>query len=251
MRARETGGKRLILFSMLAIGGLMSQAVASPHTRGVHHSIYTRARQVAHHLKGKTATAWRNSHRRQVASISCVPYARNVSGIEVKGNAWEWWENAAGLYPRGHVPQVGAVLVYQSNRQMPLGHVAVVSHIFDSREIEVDQANWPHGGIERGTMVIDVSARNDWSAVRVEIGESSNYGSIYPTYGFIYHRDHRPIVTASAAGITVPDLNPAPSDLRRAPRDEELAEAPSEPVHSYYLPVGYDPARATQQVRHR
>jgi hypothetical protein len=36
--------------------------------------------------------------------------------------------------------------------------------------------------------VIDVSANNDWSAVRVGLGQSGSYGSVYPTYGFIYDR---------------------------------------------------------------
>src|SRR4051794_106547 len=32
----------------------------------------------------------------QAGGISCVPYARQVSGIMVTGNAWQWWNNAAG-----------------------------------------------------------------------------------------------------------------------------------------------------------
>lgn len=165
--------------------------------------------------------------------ISCVPYARKVSHIEVTGNAWQWWENAAGVYARGSVPEVGAVLVFQANRQMRLGHVAVVARILDSREIEVNQANWPHGGIQRGTAVVDVSPRNDWTAVRVEIGHGDAYGSIYPTYGFIYHRADRGTVVANIAPTPVPVLNPAPADLREAPADEELAEAPIKPTRRY------------------
>src|ERR1700744_3700200 len=30
----------------------------------------------------------------QSYGVSCVPYARQVSGIEVVGNAWQWWNNA-------------------------------------------------------------------------------------------------------------------------------------------------------------
>ena len=32
--------------------------------------------------------------------LTCVPYARAVSGIELSGDAWEWWDEADGVYPR-------------------------------------------------------------------------------------------------------------------------------------------------------
>src|SRR3978361_1159870 len=56
-------------------------------------------------------------------SISCVPYAREVSGIQVIGNAWQWWENASGLYARGDRPEVGSVWNFRANGRMRLGHV--------------------------------------------------------------------------------------------------------------------------------
>jgi surface antigen len=165
--------------------------------------------------------------------ISCVPYARQVSGIQVVGNAWEWWNNAAGLYARGQRPEVGSVLNFRANGRMRLGHVAVVSQVVNPREVIVDHANWQSGGrISRGVAVVDVSEANNWSAVRVELGRNSEFGSIYPTYGFIYKRPDTGTVMAS---VTPPapqaTINPVPSDLRPVAErpwhtTEEVAEAP-------------------------
>jgi hypothetical protein len=171
--------------------------------------------------------------------ISCVPYARQVSGIEVPGNAWQWWSNAVGEYARGNQPESGGVLVFRSNGRMRLGHVAVVSGVVNSREVLVDHANWAGGGVARGVAVVDVSEANDWSAVRVQLPNRGDYGSVYPTYGFIYNRpDRGEVITASATAATpIPDINPAPSDLRpvaeqswRTYTYEEVAQSPH-PTH--------------------
>src|SRR5690242_12471674 len=58
--------------------------------------------------------------------LQCVPYARQVSGIDIRGDAWTWWYAAAGRYERGSVPEPGAVLVMEATPAMRLGHVAVV-----------------------------------------------------------------------------------------------------------------------------
>ena len=70
--------------------------------------------------------------------------------------------------------------------------------------------------MSRSINVIDVSPANDWSAVRVALGQTSVFGSVYPTFGFIYDRaDRGNVVTASAIpAAPLPSLNPAPSDLR-------------------------------------
>lgn len=139
--------------------------------------------------------------------ISCVPYARQVSGIELTGNAREWWGKAAGLYARGDRPEPGAILAFPASGNMSRGHVAVVSRVLGARELLVDHANWEGPGIRKGTVmrgvsVIDVSAANDWSAVRVQVGwERGSYGRPYPTHGFIYNRpDGEGAVTAAATG---------------------------------------------------
>ena len=45
--------------------------------------------------------------------LQCVPYARQVSGIQIYGDAHTWWGQAAGRYERGSVPQVGAVMAFR------------------------------------------------------------------------------------------------------------------------------------------
>jgi hypothetical protein len=43
--------------------------------------------------------------------------------------------------------------------------------------------------VMRGVVVMDVSDRNDWTAVRVQVGhDSSSFGRTYSTHGFIYNR---------------------------------------------------------------
>lgn len=169
--------------------------------------------------------------------ISCVPYARQVSGIMVVGNAWQWWNRAEGLYARGELPEPGAVLNFRSNGRMRLGHVAVVTRIVNPREIIIDQANWPgaasgRGGISHNVAVVDVSEANNWSAVRVQLGRGEDFGSVYPTYGFIYNRPDTGFVTASLERpAPQPEINRVPSDLRPVAERpwrtvEEVAEVP-------------------------
>ncbi len=52
-------------------------------------------------------------------------------------------------------------------------------------------------GVSRGIPVVDVSANNDWSEVRVGLGRSGEFGSVYPTYGFIYDRPDRGTMVAN------------------------------------------------------
>lgn len=120
--------------------------------------------------------------------LQCVPFARQVSGIDIRGNAHTWWAQAEGRYERGHAPQVGAVLAFTSHGKMRLGHVAMVSAVVNEREVLLTHANWSRpGGIERDVRAIDVSAAGDWSQVRVWYGPMRDLGlTVYPTYGFIY-----------------------------------------------------------------
>lgn len=197
---------------------------------------------------------------RRGGGLQCVPFARNASGIVLSGNAWQWWDRAEGLYARGNAPEEGAILSFRSNGSMKLGHVAVVARVINARQIEIDHANWAgpggrKGAVTRGAAVVDVSDNNDWTAVRVELGQSNNFGSIYPTNGFIYDRADQGTKTmmASANPVPAPDLAPAPRDLRPASaRDAgylsvsyangfvEVAEAP----------VARRPVRARKPVRH-
>jgi len=122
----------------------------------------------------------------QRTALSCVPYARATSGIDLYGNAWRWWGEAAGRYRRSDVPEVGAVLVLRRHGVMDEGHLAVVTRILGPREIEVTQANWVAHRIEHGQPVVDVSAVNDWTRVRVWWPPVRALGvTVYPADGFI------------------------------------------------------------------
>lgn len=134
----------------------------------------------------------------------CAPYAREISGVEIFGNAHTWWGQAAGKYERGHAPKVGAVLAFQSTRRMRVGHVAMVSRVVSDREVLLTHANWSRpGAIERNVRAIDVSAAGDWSEVKVWYGPTGGLGtSIYPTNGFIYS-GHAPAIDDEPATPTV------------------------------------------------
>lgn len=118
----------------------------------------------------------------------CVGYAREITGVEIRGNANTWWIQAEGRYQRGKLPREGAVMAFKSNHGMPMGHVAVVSRIISDREVLLDHANWSRGGrIEHGVRAIDVSDAGDWSAVKVWFGPIGDIGTrVNPVAGFIY-----------------------------------------------------------------
>ncbi len=122
----------------------------------------------------------------------CVPFARQVSGIQIFGNAWSWWGQAEGRYARGHKPRLGAVLVFAQTSRLPLGHVAVVSRIVEKRVVMVTHANWSRLNGERGhaeqdVTIFDVSPTNDWSQVKVWYRDQNGLGTtVYPVYGFVY-----------------------------------------------------------------
>ena len=132
------------------------------------------------------ATCFTGTAQAQV--LQCVPFAREVSGIQIFGNAGTWWTQAEGRYQRGHTPRVGAVMAIAPSRAMPIGHVAMVSRIVGDREVLITHANWSRrGGIERDVRVIDVSAANDWSEVRVWYGPIGDLGiRTNRVQGFIY-----------------------------------------------------------------
>jgi surface antigen len=119
--------------------------------------------------------------------LYCVEYARLRSGLEIFGDAKTWWQHAENIYARFTQPAAEAVMVFSGSARLARGHVAVVTRIVSPREIRVDQANWRnHGEIDRNTPVLDVSAQNDWSKVRVWDMGSNQFGSrVYPIKGFI------------------------------------------------------------------
>jgi len=209
----------------------LRQAADNTPTKNIHRAVFIR--RVADNTPtgklGAGSKLTKNAKARVYASrrgggLQCVPFARAASGIELKGNAVNWWDGAAGVYERGSQPEVGAVLNFRANGNMRLGHVAVVRQVVGSREIEIDHANWAwsgKGNISRGVAVIDVSARNDWTAVRVALGRGEDFGSIYGTYGFIYDRPDN--------GTIVANTNHHVGAPARDVRDfDEVAEAPGQ-----------------------
>ena len=182
----------------------------------------------------------RGSLHRWAGVLQCVPFARENSGIELTGNAGNWWNNAEGLYERGARPEVGSILNFRASGRMRLGHVAVVTQVVDSRRIEIDHANWSGPGrISRSIDVVDVSPANDWTAVRVALGASEDeFGSVYPTYGFIYDRPDTGAMTATAAASATASRTGLQERLTLAALSapEEVAEAADESVVKGYAP---------------
>ena len=121
----------------------------------------------------------------------CVPYARARSGIALHGDANTWWAQAAGRYSRESTPMLGAVMVLTGYSSDGRNHLAVVTSLISDREIRVDHANWLNdGNIYTDDPVIDVSANNDWSQVRVWNTRAGSMGSsTYAIRGFISPRN--------------------------------------------------------------
>lgn len=186
--------------------------------------------------------------------LQCVPYARQLSGIRIRGDAWTWWDQAKGRYARGNNPKPGAVIALANTDVMPLGHVAVVSRIVDDRHILLRHANWSGPGlIENDVMAIDSSPQNDWSQVRIWWGQGQQIGARdNPVNGFIYpekampqalldrstpERDEaasiRPAILIKAAPkAAMPPRLPIDPSLFRKTRDSYVSSGGPAPVRS-------------------
>ncbi|WP_067737024.1 CHAP domain-containing protein [Novosphingobium naphthalenivorans] len=161
--------------------------------------------------------------------LQCVPYARQLSGIQIYGDAHTWWNQAKGRYARGHLPRVGAVMAVRPFHNSHLGHVAMVSKIIDSRTILLSHANWSYPGqIERNVTALDVSPDNDWSEVRIWYGPNQNLGTTHwPVAGFIYN----------AKPGTIPDLGTDRlTQVSASPRI--AAETGTKQKHRHDDPIG-------------
>lgn len=119
--------------------------------------------------------------------LQCVPYAREHSSVKIFGDAYTWWDQAQGKYPRALLPETGAVMVLNNYAGADRAHLAVVRQMVSAREIRVDHANWLNdGSIYVNDPVEDVSQSNDWSLVRVfNLRTGAWGGRVYPVQGFI------------------------------------------------------------------
>lgn len=161
-------------------------------------------------------------------AIQCVPYAREVSGLQLKGDAWQWWNAAAGIYERGRTPREGGVLVFARQGKMRHGHVSVVTRVVSNRVILVDHANWApirstgRGEVTTNVSVIDTSPKNDWSQVRVWYAAVGDYGHrVYRTDGFVWQPGNRgnskkPAIQQAALTRAV-EMFPEPQAIKAEP----------------------------------
>lgn len=237
-------GRFLIAATVLAcaITATASPADAAASHRGEARNAAparTAARAPAHRTAAPSATRVSRG-----AGISCVPYARSATGMAISGNGGHWWYNAAGLYARGDRPEPGAVIAFPGSGGMRAGHVGVVERVVGQREITIHHANWGGPGIRRGSVmhgvsVVDVSASNDWTAVRVQAGhDNATFGRIYPLQGFIYNRPDPTGGTMMAGSVprsrnvTVVEAGRSASLSELRGRYTEMAAAPPASPHA-------------------
>lgn len=122
----------------------------------------------------------------------CARFAREFSGIDIRGDAWTWWLHADGRYARGDRPRIGAVMYFTPTARTPLGHVATVTRIVSPRVVTITHLNWSpidgtRGQIERDVLVRDVSGADDWARVSVWHAPLGDLGTTaWPVGGFIY-----------------------------------------------------------------
>jgi hypothetical protein len=168
--------------------------------------------------------------------LQCVPYARALTGVEIRGDAHSWWDQAERRYERGLRPKVGAVMAFAPHGNMRLGHVAAVRRIVDSRTILISHANWStidgvRGHIEDDVRVVDASEANDWSRVRVWYTPNAALGTTeWPVRGFIYPGRTRNVAEARKAVVALlgyqPQSQPKPMPAVATPTRVATATAP-------------------------
>ncbi len=246
MIIRSTGAVAFVFGSLLAVVpskdadatalGRTQASVRGQQQSQARAQVQNRAQRVRPQQQQATRN---NSYRRQGNNVrrtaynygggrlQCVPFARSMSGIEIRGNAHTWWDQASGVYQRGRRPELGSVLSFRSTGSMRLGHVAVVTSIVNAREIRIDHANWSRGAVTRGMRVIDVSPDNSWTSVQVgSYGPEGTPGrQVYPINGFIYPRGERGFSYASAEGAQTRGNAPAPAASRTAAAAPQAAPA--------------------------
>jgi len=137
-------------------------------------------------MSGQSGGAFAGGYVGGRVPVECAPFVRALTGVRLYGAASDWWQEADGRYARQHFPEQGSLLVLRRSDRLPDGHVAVVSRVLSPRRILVTQANWVHHRVTEDQPVLDVSADNDWSVVRIWWPPTGAMGvTDYPAYGFI------------------------------------------------------------------
>lgn len=187
-RGARTGVLACLSAGFLAACSVTGKDVADRPAVSPHPDLFAAAADYPRALRMVALRDRENERRWQ-----CVPFAREMSGIEIFGDAWTWWSTAAEEgFRRGTRPVPGAVIVFSRSERLRYGHVSVVADVVSDREILVDHANWGNsratrGGMDWGVRVVDVSDANDWSSVRVWWNPTDTLGRrTYPVDGFIY-----------------------------------------------------------------
>lgn len=179
--------------------------------------------------------------------LQCVPYARQVTGVKIYGDAHTWWGQANGRYAKGEDPKVGAVMSFRASGKSRLGHVAAVSKLIDSRTVLISHANWSpingrRGQIEKNVRAVDVSEDNDWSAVRVWYGPIKALGGRHwQLNGFIYNQ--KPGQKSEKQGAaklakTKPEKDGAERLEAVSPSDVRPAKKKPKPISPDRDPIG-------------
>ncbi|SPJ25138.1 CHAP domain-containing protein [Palleronia abyssalis] len=161
-----------LLGAVLSLSACGTRAPQIAMPSGLNNDLVTRAVHTATDMDLSGKRVW------------CVPFARNASGIYLRGDAHTWWDQAQGQLATGQTPSVGAVMTFSDSAKLRRGHLAVVSQVVSDREIRIHHANWERNKVSLDMGVIDVSDAGDWSRVRVESVPGA-FGGVYPVDGFI------------------------------------------------------------------
>lgn len=175
--------RKFRIIGAVAVLCVMSMAGCAPQTRTISSNPDIAVGRIS---EERMANALVEVQRKQSRGqrVWCVPFARDLSGIDIRGNARTWWAQARGKYARSNEPSVGAVMSFLPTRKNPNGHVAVVSQKLSDRQVRLDHTNWERNKVSRDMLAVDVSQANDWSMVRLE-SSPGRLGAQYPVQGFI------------------------------------------------------------------
>ncbi len=146
----------------------------------------TKAVEEAHAKRARGERVW------------CVPFARTLSGIELRGNAETWFAVPRASTTAGQSPRWARSWCSAARASC---HGACGGGVADrvGREILIDHANWKRNQISLKMSVIDISDANDWSLVKVAY-DPGQFGRPYPISGFVYPRKiEEPVQVASNA----------------------------------------------------